>query len=110
MCVLERCEVSASVVGPRERIGLFYQNRDLIPGFQVQMKRNIFDAEIVRANLFAIGSIFQNNPFANSRNELYFIVLAIAGFVHHPHVVHARSVATDTIASRQAFLPEAISP
>jgi len=52
------------------------------------MKRNVFDAEIVWANLFAIGSVFQHNPFANSRNELYFIVLAIPGFIDHPQGVH----------------------
>ena len=54
------------------------------------MKRNVFDAEIVWANLFAIGSVFQNNPFANSRNELYFVVLTIPSFIHHSEGVHAR--------------------
>ena len=60
------------------------------------MKRNVFDPEVVTPNFLAIGSIFQNNPLANSRNELYFIILTIAGLIHHPHVVHARSVATET--------------
>ena len=69
------------------------------------MKCDVFDAEIVRPNRFAIGSIFQNDSFANSRNELYFIVFAIPGLVHHPHLVHVRSLAIDAAAR-----PERSSP
>ena len=56
----------------------------------VQMKRYVLDAEIVETHRFAIGTVFQHNPFANSWNELYFVVLTIPRFIDYPQGVHAQ--------------------